>query len=376
MRYGNEQQPEVFGLSREQVLPVLERVCEEPLQDFELSDERLVMGFPGWVGQKMIPVFTCTTSRGEQRLVTLFVKRLRPGAREAMHADYLLAHGLHVARMYGVAQGQQGEEIIFYECLERIFNAIDASYSQVRRQFLSMLAQFHTLPVTDEYRAQRHIRNPTAHLATDTVEYMLQHLWQYASERRLGTKLQQLCMEHREKIPQLCRWATEIARRVSMFPSGLVNGEFGLGSVPGSDEWRLFDLHSIGWGPRFTDLAYIFGQPEGLHTVYGTTWCDDRALAEYYLEKLHEYGGPYVSVETLYEETRLLWLANAFQQNWLIDLALTGEVIWTPNRKAGKRHCRSQLYQVIEYLLLHVPEDICALSSLYEDYSISDIYRL
>ncbi|GCE14095.1 hypothetical protein [Tengunoibacter tsumagoiensis] len=345
----------VFGLTQEQLWPVVEQLAGESVAHFSLTLQDQVQGFPGWAGQKLVPTITYETIGGRSGQSRLFVKKLSPGLSEELHYRYLHEQDFPVARLYGAVRGAQGEEILFLEYLERTFNAIDPAYASLRTLFLQQLACFHNLELTPTYRSQLPVENLTSHLTAERITATIQRIADYACQGRPQNKLMHLAKEAQRQLPELLNLAQEVAGQIEKMEIGLTNGEFGLGACASSGstftDWRLFDLHSIGLRPRFFDLVHLFGSPEQLTTVYGPSWRGQPRLGYYYLEQLSAGGGPSYTLSDLFDQCESLWLAYAFKLDWWIELAQTGAVIWTTDRKAGRRHCRRQLTLLFEALL-------------------------
>ena len=271
---------------------------------------------------------------------------------EARHYAYLHAHGFPACAVYGVAHDAQGREVLFLEYLDR-FYAGGSVPQPLRRPVLALRAWLNALPMTPEYGATLW-DNPAGRewLEPGAAERILALIWEAAESGAVGDDLAALCRANRAAVPRLAAHARELSARVAAVPRALSDGELCPGSPPGSDALRCFDVHSMGLAPRFSDVVPYLAIPEGVHTLRGSPSWEPRAgYAAHYARGLARHGGPEVSAQTVLDECRTLWEAQAFSQEWLLGLCRTGAVAWTADRALGQRRTRAALHSQLSYLI-------------------------
>jgi len=109
----------VFGLTRGQLLPVVERVAGEPVARFEVSiGHELVSEHYGGRGEKVIPTFEYRTQRGRTGRSTGAIEpggRLDADLAGGLHhvpAQLVLGLGLHVGDHLRVRERGRDETVI------------------------------------------------------------------------------------------------------------------------------------------------------------------------------------------------------------------------------------------------------------------------
>jgi len=317
----------VFGLTKSQLWPAIERATSgEAVASFDISIEHQVSPEDyGYRGDKVIPTFTYTTRSGRTEKITLFVKRhCDPGPAEAHHYANLVNHQAPIPRMYGTLSDPTQREIIFLEYLDAVTDGDQfLDDAEHYRQFLAVTARFNAIRPTGEYTVRLRRLDVAAGLLggqdwdqrlTRAVS-TLDRVWQLACDGELGGDLEELCGASQDKLGRLLAFARGLAEPVSRMATGLChydNFPNNLGRRRETGELLTFDLETVGFMPRFWDVAEWLGAPDEVRPL-----CRPRKeLAEYYLEQYTRWAGSAVTVDQFLEEARILWMAWTFSQLW------------------------------------------------------------
>ncbi|MDH4179105.1 MAG: phosphotransferase [Armatimonadota bacterium] len=348
---------DVFGLTREQLRPIVENVAGERVCSFDIAIEYTVEGHYGYQADKVIPTFAYMNASGRSAKATVFAKRFHePGPREAHHYTHLAQHDAPVARMYGALTGQDGRETIFIEFLggaggllpfDRFLDDTDSFVP-----FLELAARFNAIQPSQEYRPLLYIQTADdLHRRFANAAEALERIWECAEQGDLGGDLSDLCAEARGHLPRLQRLAADLVAPVSQMEVGLVHGDFYPDQAlrrEGTGEFVLVDLEFVGLRARFTDVGRWIGASDEVRQR-----CLPQAeLAEHYLDAYRRSGGSVVALDDFLEETRLLALADALMMlPFGFARSLDGDVDWTEDRDEGRRVFRADVHTQLRLLL-------------------------
>jgi hypothetical protein len=347
----------VFGLTREQLQPIVENAAGERVSSFDVNVEHEVEGHYGYQAEKVIPTFTYTTASGRCGRAVVFVKRFHePGPREAHHYTRLAQHQAPIARMYGTLTTPDEREIIFIEFLtgaaglhpfDRFVGDADSFLP-----FLALGARFHAIQPSDEYKAELYHQSAgDVRRWLDNATQALERIWECAPEGELGDDLRDLCAASRGKLPRLQKLAADLAAPVSQMEVGLAHGDFYPDQAlrrEQTGEVLLVDLEGVAMRPRFFDVGRWIGAPDEVQP----RCLPQEELARHYLAERARWGGPVVPLSEFLEETRLLGLADALMMlSFDTGRALDGKVDWTEDRDEGRRVFREEVHRQVSILL-------------------------
>jgi len=349
----------LFGLSRQQLRPVVERIAGEPLAAFGVRVEPQEWLHYGVRGDKAVVVFDWTARSGWTGSSRAFVKKqgdpvqvggrpVEPRPVEAEHYRWLARHGAPIPRLYGaltVADPDE-REILFVEHLAGVVTegepwaGLQSDADRFHR-YLAAVARFSAIQPSGHDasplpRPHRHFRHQMA-----GWERKLDALWRDAQDGRLGDELRQACADGGRE--QLRRLGARLRGAIGGMAQGLSAGDH----EPFQSGWResgeavLFDLELVGFAPRFYDIAVTLGAPDD----YCPRCRPGRELAEHYLAEYARFGGSRVPVEQLLAETRALWLA------WTIGWI----GYWHRPARDGRPDARRLLHRKLRCLLREAP---------------------
>ncbi|HIJ74658.1 MAG TPA: phosphotransferase [Candidatus Hydrogenedentes bacterium] len=343
----------VFGLSEEELRPIVDSIAREPVASFCVSIEHEMCGHYGYSADKLIPTFIYTTKGGQKGKKTIFVKRFRePGAREAHHYANLEEYDAPIPRMYGFLTDADDREICFLEYLEPVdalhpFHDFVGDYGQFT-EFLAAIAHFNTIQPSGEYAAGL----PRDDFGQGLREAIaaLERIWVHGQKGELGVDLRAFCSGPDKRLERLKKLAEKLMQPVAAMKAGLCHNDF----APDSTAYRrdtgkllIFDLEYLGFGPRFRDVAHWLGAPEDYYPR-----CRPRhELARLYLRHYVQHGGQPVPVKRLLEEAHILWQAQTLSMLWWLNYrAIDGLVDWTEDRDEGRRTCQDDLRKQLSAL--------------------------
>jgi hypothetical protein len=221
-------------------------------------------------------------------------------------------------------------------------------------QFLAAVARFNAIWPDEEYAAElstRSFRKPLQN-ATATLD----DLWQRGRAGELGADLKRLCERRRDARPRLKSLALELIEPVAKMKTGLCHNDLApdcVGWREGSADALILDLESVGFAPRFADVAEWCGSPEGFPPI-----CRPRAeLGGHYLTHYTRAGGGPATLAELLAETRILWTAETLGMLWFsLNRSLDGRVDFTADREQGRRVYRTELSRTLTGLLARLDE--------------------
>ena len=347
----------VLGLTKPQLRPIVEKIAGEAVASFDVRIEHQITGHHGYGGAKVIPTFAYLTRSVRAGEATAFVKALGDGDRTEMR-NYLAltALGAPVPKPYGIVVSSDGLELIFLEYVNPVgecmpFPRFCADPDRLG-QFLAALARFNAVRPDGDHAAAlttRTFRGPL-----EKVPATMDALWERTCAGELGLELKRLCRRRRDALGRLQALALELIEQVAAMETGLCHNDIapdGVGWRDGSDEALILDLESVGFAPRFADVAEWGGSPEGCPPLCAPR----RELAEHYLAHYTRAGGGPATISELLDESRTLWTAQTLAMLWFsLHRALDGRVDFTQDPAEGRRVYRKQLAQELTGLLMRL----------------------
>lgn len=348
----NEKVTPVFGLTKSQLQPVVDNIAGETVTSFDIGIEHQVKGHYGYGAEKVIPTFSYTTKSGGKGKVTIFIKHFHaPERTEAHHYVYLNRQQAPIPKMYGALTDSDQREIIFLEYLKPIddLHPFHQFFSDLDRfqKFLAVAARFNAIKLLGKYATQL----PRRDIGQWLMESRLDSIWKHACKGELGDTIKQICSSSVDKLPRLEMLASKLIEPIKRMDIGLNHNDF----YPDSTGWRrdtnellILDLETVGFAPRFYDVARWLGIPDDIQP----RCCPRRELAQYYLKQYKYWGDSYVSIHQFIEEISILCMAQTFNMLWFrLRRALDGKVDWTEDRDEGRRIYREDLYKNLSFLL-------------------------
>lgn len=338
---------DVFGLTREQLRPIVEGIAGAPVESFDVSIDHEVQGPYGAGAEKLVPTFGYVTKGGGRGEAVVFAKRFYEeltGPREAHHYLYLAHVGAAIPGMYGALRDDQDREILLLEYVDVVTETRESFIADAQQfpSFLSVLAHFNAIQPSSEYAALLRSgmamwQEPWEARVADAPA-LLHRIWESAEAGELGAALQRTCSSASGALAPLCRLAAQLLELVSHMEVGLVHNDLSLehvGRRRQTGELLLFDLEDIGLTPRFYDVAGWLGAPDRIETR-----CAPREeLAEHYLAAYARRGGIAPPLTAFLEEIRALWLVSEFSWlQWYLHEAL--EEPWERTRRGDEDYRR------------------------------------
>jgi len=325
---GNGDGTPVLQFPKAQLLPIVESIAAEPVVSFSFTTEGHKWPQYGVRGDKALGVFAYRTHSGREDSLRVFVKRqcapcgprdpkgrhLYPSPVEAPHYAWLAEHRAPVPRVYGVltANLPDEREVLFIEWLDEVVIE-DEPFELLQNdeehflQYLRAVARFNALCPSGEYASG--LPDPPSHFANQMADWegKLARLWRKARDGGLGKVPGELYTDG--NLHRLSSLGRHLKRAISRMKKGFVHGDlepFQTGRRRQTGEVLIFDFEMVGWAPRFQDIAYCLGAPDGF-----CPRCRPRAyLSHYYLTEYERLGGGSVPLDAFLKETRALWLAR------------------------------------------------------------------
>ena len=346
----------VLGLTRGQLLPVVESVAGEAVASFRVTVRHKIQGHYGYGGEKLIPTFSYRTQTGRVGQATVFVKCQEfesPVRRESRHYKALAEHGVPVPRLYAVLALTEEQDILFVECLEPIrgrdpfTDFFDDPESLL--PFLRLAARLNATEPAREYAASL----PRTDLASQVIKQIptLEEIWSQAATGALGDAVKNLCVDMSFALLRLQRQMGALAEPLKEMELALCHNDF----WPDSCAWRheprellLVDLETVGFAPRFSDITGVIGPPDD---VFHRCLSRDE-LAQHYADEYARHGGKPLPVKQLLDEVRTLWLSGELSFLWWMrNRAIDGLSDWTSDREEARLHFRRELLAKLEIVL-------------------------
>ena len=353
----NGQTVGVFGLSKQQLWPVVEELAGECVADFKVRVDNDVVGHYGYGARKLVPTFRYTTQSGRTGEGTSFVKWFNEARQhEAHHYQALASLGALLPRMYGHLPDVDGREMIFLEHLQPIddrhpFDRFVRNDDLFGR-FVLLAARFNSLRPAGEYAAglRRFDHEEVGWRMRDGAEAG-KELCRRSKTGELGDELAALCAARERDLMELGDWPARLTEEIQAMALGLGHGDLYPDSVatrPATGEMLMVDLEGVSYFPRFWDIARWLGPP----LEVGVPDCPRDRYAAAYLDEHERYGGEAVSIEQFQMEAKTLAIASALMMfPFALDRAVDGQVDWTADRDEGRRVYRHQLHSRLDRLL-------------------------
>jgi GNAT superfamily N-acetyltransferase len=308
----------VFGLSEDQLRPIVEAAVGKPIASFEITCEHQVLGYYGNASEKLIPTFTYVTAAGRRDRITMFVKHAWEARDtgwddEATQYRFLSAHGAPVPRCYGLVRSPEEKATLFLEYVDGGDAAGAIDNDEQRLEFFSLMARFNAIRPSSDYAAwlEQFAWRQRDDLAGRGE--LVEAIWEDASRGDLGEDLKQCCVENAAKRARLRDFAEQTAAQVAAMELGLVHSDFkgeNTGRRWGNRERVVLDIGETSLQARFFDISPWLGRPDEQWPA--PPYPPREALAEHYLRAYARWGGPTISLVDLLAETRLFWLHSVF----------------------------------------------------------------
>lgn len=365
MRLPGHNVTSILGFSKAQLHPMVERIAGEPVVSFEASIQHEPDGPYGIMGDKLIPTFEYVTASGAGGKCAVFIKKQReplPGHSEAHHYRHLAQHEAPIAGMYGALTDACGREALFLEDVRPVTDpepCFDFLADPDRFPLLlATIAHFNAITPSADYTSEirRDMANRAGPLGWDWGKRMshacraLGRIRGLAQEGRLGDGLRRLCTATAMAV--LAATACSLTAPLQQMVTGLTHGDFyphSTGWRRGSGELVILDLDSVGFEPRFYDVAPWLGAPSAVQPRCGTR----EDLARHYLEERHRWSGQSIPLAAFLDETRMLWLAWVFMNlRWWCDRAMSGPLDPTQDDNQEYRVCNmGELHRQLDSVL-------------------------
>ena len=346
---GDEGTP-VFGLTKEQLWPIVEEAAGEAVASFEMCMEHQPPEPYGAAGEKEIPTFDYVAEDGHAGRVTVFVKRYnRTGPAEARQYRCLLDHGAPMPRLYGVLVDSEGRETLFLEHVDASREARSTFQPDGLRDHLALMARFQAIQPSPEFTAWLEQRGPFADRLVEG-ELALERIWEHSRNGELGEDLKDFCSSSKRVLRQLQSLARQVTQRSSQMPRGLLHTDFSPENTGRREtgERLVMDVEHITFGPRFFDPAEMLGVPS--ERWYRKLSRND--LARHYLDEYARWGGTPAPLDVFLKDMGILWLASILRY---MDLNLNrcfGRM-WgtTPTGEDDRQICRTHIYMMLNMFL-------------------------
>ncbi len=248
------------------------------------------------------------TVGNQLRSETVFIKRTAdPRKREAGKYRYLAAQGIPTPRLLAdIPKG--GAEIILLEFLRTI--GIDFHSSGEVDDLLHLLARLNSIPIPPDFF------HPSPGVPQEEFDERVRSvLTEMSSDRALPFPID---------VP---RWfeAYQVAQKAcESLPPAVNHNEFSFQQVGWAQrgdapQLVLFDLETLSFAPRFTDLAGI------LNPLAAYTGRDRRELFQIYYDKFCELGRLEPGIDQAFHELRLVNILGTFWSlPWYADARDSG----------------------------------------------------
>ena len=351
----------IFGLTKEQLWPIVEEIAAEQVVSFDVGIERSVRGPYGAGGEKLVPTFSYVTRGGERGEAIAFAKRHYeefPGPGEAYHYLHLAHQDVAIPRMYGALRDDEGREILFLEYVDVITETREGFVADADQfsSFLAVLAHFNAIRPSSEYadllRSGMAMWPEPWEARVADAPALLDRIWERADAGELGGALQRTCSSASGALDRLRRLAEQLLDSVKQMEVGLVHNDLGLehvGRRRQTGDLLLFDLEDTGLTPGFYDVACWLGAPDEVEPR-----CAAREeLAQHYLSEYTRRGGVAPPLGAFLEETHTLWMVGVLSMlHWHLHEAL--DEPWERTRRNDeeyRRENRQELHRQLSILL-------------------------
>ncbi|MCY3665424.1 MAG: hypothetical protein OXH81_07180 [Gemmatimonadetes bacterium] len=334
------------ALDREQLKRAFSNHFGCSIEEIKVRESRPLPPNPGLSGDKLICEVSMRSGGRTLAPVECCIKRMvTPDDREA-HL-YRSLHDLQfpLPEFYGHYLDEKGREVLILEYIPRVGYSFRSD--EETTEWLSLMARFNAMPLSafdvDSLRQQ----DWGVWLIDGKVETEFEEVIRCAAESLIGDELASVCQAQASKIRSLSGFARRLHAVVMDMPKALCNEEL----HPG---WRsdgtlvAFDLHSTRPSPRFMDISNYIGAPESGSWLGALS--PRMKWARVYGEALAVAGGPSVDAATILHESRLVWMAFAFQLAWCLQVAIDGKINWSEDLEKNKLGARRGILMRLAYL--------------------------
>lgn len=333
----------VFGLSKTELHPVIEKAAGEPVASFDITIEHQVEGDYGFAAEKLIPTFAYVTREGRCGRVTVFAKHSHnPASPEAARYRFLAAHGVPIPQIYGLARSPEDRPVLFLEYLDVSAEARSAQSTARLLELLSLVARVNAIRPTAEEAALL----PSWWDGPGTEVSTLEVLWEEAVRGDLGEDLRQFCASRRHDLPRLLAFTRGLETQARAMEMGLLHNDFSIENTGrrAGGERVVMDPELLGRGPRFGDVSDWFGPPDDLWQRQERR----RDLAERYLREVARWGGSPASLEECLEECHLLWVFGLTNLGFALGLARSDSDTCDEYRASARRDLPQHLARLLD----------------------------
>ena len=340
----------LFGLTKGELWPIVEEAAGMTVASFDICTEHQRPEPYGYTSEKEIPTFAYVTKAGRAGRVTIFVKRFhRTGPAESQQYRFLQAHQAPIPRMYGALLDPDGREILFLEHLDTSREARSIRAVERLREFVALMARFHAIQPSTEYRAWLEQAPWGLHAGLTSAEPALDLIWDHARKGELGQDMKDFCSSSGRGLRQLQSLARQVMARSLQMPQGLIHTDFSTENTGRrqTGERLVLDVEWVSLGPRFFDAAELLGTPP-------ERWRRDLSqgeLTRHYLEEYARWGGSPPSLEAFLDDIRILWIADILRYlDWHLNRGLGGSAA-SPADDDERRACCDYLHGTLTMLL-------------------------
>ena len=233
--------------------------------------------------------------------IDVFVKRSPASSREADRHAQLDAAGVPVSRLLFDVEASDGDHVLGFEFLDTI--GIDFDSSKEITELLTLMATLNAVPASALGGSPNAPPGRPETEFTATVERALMTVQSTGLLRWAALEVS----EWLDLYENATRWATSM-------PAAVIHGEFYFQQVgrAAGGSLVIFDLATVGVGPRFSDLCSL-ARGLGHHTDR-----DETEVLRIYLDALRAGGVATPTVVDGLDELRRLRVLHCFQSMpWL-----------------------------------------------------------
>jgi len=318
---GDEVTP-VFGLTKGELWPIVEEAAGEEIASFEIDANNSQAVVRGAGKQVQAPTFAYVTKDGRPGQVTVFVKRSPhgpDGPSEKTQYHFLQAHQAPIPRLYGVVVDSEGKDILFIEHVDKSQEALSHRSMERRREFFGLMARFHAITPSPEYRAWLEQASWALPQELLKIEGLIERTWKCARKGELGRSMKEFCSSRDSGMRQLQSLAKHVTDRCLSMPQGLIHTDILSTENVGrrhSGELVVLDVEWVRLGPRCYDAGKWLGRP-------AQRWPAGIAqaqLTQHFLDEYARWGGTSPSLDEFLDDLRVMGLAeNLRDLNWYWD---------------------------------------------------------
>lgn len=318
-----EEATTIFGVSNEQLWPIVEDAAGEAVASFEIdaaNSQPVVNG----AGKHHVaaPAFAYVTRGGRAGQVVIFVKRSPHGPggpSEKRQYHFLQTHQAPIPRLYGVVVDSEGKDILFIEHVDKSREALSQHNMERRREFCGLMARFHAIQPSAEYVSYLERGYWGLHGELAEAEHWLDVIWDRSRAGELGRGLKEFCSSRDSSLRRLKSLAKHITDRCLSMPQGLIHTDIMTTENIGrrhSGELVILDVEWVRLGPRFYDAGKWLGRPAERWPA-GIAQAE---LAQHFLDEYSRWGGAPPPLGQFLDDVRVMCLAESLRDlNWYWD---------------------------------------------------------